>query len=56
MRLINIWKSSQTNLTHLVTSFIKQLEDGKEKFAIHTLNALIAKMKETLYEGIFVAK
>ena len=52
MKLLGIWKSSQTDLQRLVSNFLEKLEDGQKKGGANSLNALIAKIKETVPTGI----
>ena len=52
MKLLGIWKSSQTDQQRLVSNFLEKLEDGQNKGGANSLNALITKIKETVPTGM----
>ena len=52
MRLLGIWKSSQTDQQRLVSNFLEKLEDGQKKGGANSLNALITKIKENVPTGM----
>ena len=52
--LVNMWKSSQTDLDHLVSNFTVTLQNGQEKYGGKKLNALISRLWQILPEGKYL--
>ena len=52
MAIINTWKSTQTDLNHLVSNFTAALDEGILKYKMTILNALATQLKEIAPSGI----